>query len=521
MYNTYYIRNGNKALELYRSLINHKTFLSWCKENSTRTLIDKGKYFEYMCYYVLKYCNKYNFKKIYMYKDIPLEIKDKLNLPVQDKGIDILGENSNGTYCGIQCKFVSNISKSTSWGNLGTWAGLVAMKNMSGLLMTNSMIMCDILEKNHDKYDYCLGNFWEKYINPEFIKFLKNKLKKKIYHKPNIINISTEKKYIEVIEWLKNNKRMPDPYNHIDELKYKMILYEFTKQMLRNELDYDKIIKLESFPYFRWVTKCSEHKYKKNYKKLQYYVSENKDINENDIMVNFCKKMRLLYQKKELLPYQIEELNNIPGWYWTTEELNEQIFIENCSKVNLSLHRLLELIFGNENDRNLWLWLQRVLNEISDGTLSSERMLYIKKNVPKLDWEMLDKHRDQVNYCKTIRKIVDFIKEKERIPHVYKDDNNKSEYYLGLWCKKQKKLFDNKLLDKQYIKFLDKISFQWKKIDKRDKINLKKLKKWIKKNKKIPELTEDIKEIKMMKKYRIIKNLVKGSLISTNNINLI
>ena len=63
----------------------------------------KGDIFESFCYRYMKLC--YGLKDIWFYKDIPDEIRLKLNLGKYDMGIDFVGRDDNDEYYAIQAKY--------------------------------------------------------------------------------------------------------------------------------------------------------------------------------------------------------------------------------------------------------------------------------------------------------------------------------------------------------------------------------------------------------------------------------
>src|SRR5437660_625607 len=90
---------------LNNALINNLHFSNSYLECVYNTV--KGDLFEILTKYMLinmgyKYC--------YLYKEIPLNLKIKLNLPNNDRGIDIICSKNNANYIGIQCKWRTEIN---------------------------------------------------------------------------------------------------------------------------------------------------------------------------------------------------------------------------------------------------------------------------------------------------------------------------------------------------------------------------------------------------------------------------
>jgi predicted helicase len=85
----------------------------------------KGDIFEEFCYRYMKTC--YNLDQVWFYKDVPLEIKEKLNLTKNDMGIDFIGTDQDGEYYAIQAKYRKrNKGKKTgvTWKQLSTFYAL-------------------------------------------------------------------------------------------------------------------------------------------------------------------------------------------------------------------------------------------------------------------------------------------------------------------------------------------------------------------------------------------------------------
>ncbi|MEY8716593.1 DEAD/DEAH box helicase [Francisella philomiragia] len=76
-----------------------------------------GRKFEvFTKYYFLlekSFCN--DFKNIWLYKEVPLNIQEYLNITSQDYGIDLVLEDYNGKYYVVQCKYRKDENSSLSW----------------------------------------------------------------------------------------------------------------------------------------------------------------------------------------------------------------------------------------------------------------------------------------------------------------------------------------------------------------------------------------------------------------------
>jgi predicted helicase len=85
----------------------------------------KGDLFEHFSYMYLKRYRE--FKEVWLYKDIPLDIKDKLDLTTMDYGIDLICLDKHNNYYAIQAKYRKrhNYKTSLSWRHLSTFYAMV------------------------------------------------------------------------------------------------------------------------------------------------------------------------------------------------------------------------------------------------------------------------------------------------------------------------------------------------------------------------------------------------------------
>jgi predicted helicase len=85
----------------------------------------KGDLFENFCYIYLKRFRE--FEKVWMYKEIPLDIRNKLNLTTMDYGIDLVCLDKHNNYYAIQAKYRKrqNYITSLSWRKLSTFYAMV------------------------------------------------------------------------------------------------------------------------------------------------------------------------------------------------------------------------------------------------------------------------------------------------------------------------------------------------------------------------------------------------------------
>ncbi len=119
---------------------------------------EKGDLFEFLTKQILITKPEYNsiLKNVWLYNEVPTEIRDKLNLPPRDEGIDIIAEAIQGHYWAIQCKFKGH-SESPTYKELSTFAQLANnyCKNISLALLVHTG------ERGVQKYELLGENYSE------------------------------------------------------------------------------------------------------------------------------------------------------------------------------------------------------------------------------------------------------------------------------------------------------------------------------------------------------------------------
>lgn len=85
----------------------------------------KGDLFEEFCVLVFKFHPYYKntTKEAYLLKDVPIDVLEKLNLPQNDIGIDVVIVTHDNTYYAIQVKFRSNRDTLINYNELSTFVG--------------------------------------------------------------------------------------------------------------------------------------------------------------------------------------------------------------------------------------------------------------------------------------------------------------------------------------------------------------------------------------------------------------
>ena len=108
---------------------NSKSWLEFSKQLnsliSNNKKLQAGKAYEH-CVKFLQTNPKYlsELKNVWLLDEVPKSIKEKLNLPNADEGIDLIGETYRKRYWSIQAKYKSDPSSSLTRKDLATFRDL-------------------------------------------------------------------------------------------------------------------------------------------------------------------------------------------------------------------------------------------------------------------------------------------------------------------------------------------------------------------------------------------------------------
>jgi len=120
----------------------------------------KGDLFEAFCYLYIQHVLKHD--QVWLYKDFPMELKDKFDLTKNDYGIDLLSKKGDDYYA-IQCKYRKPQEKiqTISWKSLSTFYAIVVKTGpwAKHITMTNTNGCRHIGKKGEKDWSICLGSF--------------------------------------------------------------------------------------------------------------------------------------------------------------------------------------------------------------------------------------------------------------------------------------------------------------------------------------------------------------------------
>ena len=175
-----------------------------------KTKKEKGDIFELLTKYIFLIHSEYKnkTKNIWLYNDIPNNIIKKFNLPIKDKGIDLLLQTKDGYYP-IQCKFRKNVLANITWSDLSTFAGQIFVNNFKDAIYVTNTYSIDEEIKKCSKIKCIFGEFFNtNNLNELFFQNINNFVNKK-----NLIYIHKTPKYFQQnaldnsLEYFKNNDR--------------------------------------------------------------------------------------------------------------------------------------------------------------------------------------------------------------------------------------------------------------------------------------------------------------------------
>lgn len=121
-----------------------------------------GDVFEHFCYLYLAY--KIGYSEVYLLSDVPTDVKQKLDLPKQDFGIDLVVLNKkSGMYSAVQAKFRKHNAykqkTALGWKQLSTFYALVSKTGPweRYIVMTNADYCIRKGTKTKNDWSICLG----------------------------------------------------------------------------------------------------------------------------------------------------------------------------------------------------------------------------------------------------------------------------------------------------------------------------------------------------------------------------
>lgn len=149
---------------------------------NSKTKLEKGNAFEELTKNYLDYnpIYKSKLKAVWLQKEVPASIIKKLNLPLNDQGIDLIAETNEGEFWAIQCKYLQDEDQRLSHRKISTFISLSTgvAENITYCLVCTTVDEYAELYKGKKNIGFCNSEEWNK-LDKTFFDWLRNKLKGK------------------------------------------------------------------------------------------------------------------------------------------------------------------------------------------------------------------------------------------------------------------------------------------------------------------------------------------------------
>jgi len=125
----------------------------------------KGRCFESLTRQFLQIHPTYatKLRNVWFLREVPAAVREHLNLPGPDEGIDLIAETKEGNFWAVQCKYRTDETKSLNRGELGTFMDLAfdICRNIDlALVCTTSDRFSYKLKLYGPKLSLCSGDVW-------------------------------------------------------------------------------------------------------------------------------------------------------------------------------------------------------------------------------------------------------------------------------------------------------------------------------------------------------------------------
>lgn len=140
---------------------------------------EKGDAFERLVQLYLQLEPRYaaQLKNVWLLTDVPLQVREILNLPEPDKGIDLIAETHAGEFWAIQAKYRDDQTSSLTWDELSTFTGLAfgVCRNIAfGLICSTTEHFTQVLQ-NNERIGFCSIETWA-HLDGDFFRRVQAKL---------------------------------------------------------------------------------------------------------------------------------------------------------------------------------------------------------------------------------------------------------------------------------------------------------------------------------------------------------
>lgn len=143
---------------------------------------EKGDRFEDLtqAYLQLSPVYRSQLKSVWRLEEVPPAVRQKLELPATDKGIDLVAETHNGEFWAIQCKYRQNTDQQLTHTDISTFTSLTfqACKGFSFALVCSTTERVTSLYRGEERIGFCALDTWQD-LDAEFFNLLRAKLTSK------------------------------------------------------------------------------------------------------------------------------------------------------------------------------------------------------------------------------------------------------------------------------------------------------------------------------------------------------
>jgi len=123
-------------------------------------------------------------KHVWLHREVPQAVAEKLKLPATDQGIDLVAETNDGEFWAVQCKYRQDTDHSLTWRGISTFTGLafgVCRGFAFGIICSTTERITHVL-KNQERIGFCALDVWQG-LDAGFLA----RLRAHLAHKPEVL----------------------------------------------------------------------------------------------------------------------------------------------------------------------------------------------------------------------------------------------------------------------------------------------------------------------------------------------
>ena len=123
-------------------------------------------------------------KHVWLHREVPEAVREKLKLPATDQGIDLVTETKDDDFWGVQCKYRQDPDHSLTWREISTFTGLafgVCRGIAFGIVCSTTERITHVL-KDQERIGFCALDVWQG-LDADFFA----RLRAHLDHKPALL----------------------------------------------------------------------------------------------------------------------------------------------------------------------------------------------------------------------------------------------------------------------------------------------------------------------------------------------